>query len=61
MNEVRVHVGNEYRVLYVAKFVEAVYVLHAFEKKSQQISKRDIDRAASRFRELVAERKRDRR
>ena len=61
VREIRVHAGNEYRVLYVAKFAEAVYVLDGFEKKTQQTSKHDIDRAASRFRELVEERKRTRR
>jgi phage-related protein len=45
----------------VAKFAEAVYVLHAFEKKTQQTAKREIDLAKSRFRELVAERRRERR
>jgi phage-related protein len=29
--EIRVRVGREFRVLYVAKFAEAIYVLHAFE------------------------------
>lgn len=43
--EIRIHVGGEYRVLYVAKFEEAVYVLHTFEKKTQQTRKADIDLA----------------
>lgn len=30
--EIRIHTGSEHRVLYIAKFTEAVYVLHAFEK-----------------------------
>ena len=46
------------RVLYVAKFAEAIYVLHAFEKKTQRASKQDVDRVALRYRQLVAERKR---
>ena len=36
VNEVRVHVKGEYRVLYVAKFQETVYVLHVFQKKTQR-------------------------
>jgi phage-related protein len=36
-----------YRVIYVAKFEEAVYVLHAFEKKTRKTSKADIDLARS--------------
>lgn len=33
--EIRIHVEGEWRVLYVAKFEDAVYVLHAFQKKTQ--------------------------
>ena len=57
VREIRVHTENEYRVMYVAKFVEAVYVLHAFGKKTQQTSKKDIELASQRYRELVNERK----
>lgn len=34
VKEIRVHVRNEYRVIYVAKFKEAIYVLHGFLKKN---------------------------
>jgi phage-related protein len=34
VQEIRVHCGNEYRVIYLATMAEAVYVLHAFEKKT---------------------------
>ncbi len=54
--EIRIHAENEYRIIYIAKFEEAVYVLHGFTKKTQQTSKRDIDLAAKRFRELQQER-----
>lgn len=57
VNEIRVHAENEYRVIYVAKFAEAVYVLHAFAKKTRQTSKRDVDLAKQRYRELLSERK----
>lgn len=56
--EVRIHAATEHRVFVVAKFEEAVYVLHAFEKKSQKTPKREIDLAKERYRELVAERRR---
>jgi phage-related protein len=46
-----------YRVMYVAKFEDAVYVLHCFQKKTQATPKRDIDVAEKRYRELVRERK----
>lgn len=42
-----------YRVIYTARLVDAVYVLHAFQKKTQATSKRDIDLAKSRFAELI--------
>lgn len=45
---------------YVAKFEEAVYVLHAFAKKTRRTSKQDVDLAVARFRELVQERERKR-
>ena len=45
--------SGAYRVIYVATFVEAVFVLHAFQKKSQRTPKRDIDLAAQRFKELA--------
>ena len=37
------------------KFAEAIYVLHCFQKKTQQIRKQDIDLAAQRYRELKTE------
>ena len=57
VKEIRIHTENEYRVMYVDNFAEAVYVLHAFGKKTQQTSKKDIDLASQRDRELVNERK----
>jgi phage-related protein len=44
-----------FRVIYVAKFAEAVYVLHCFQKKTQKTSKADLDLAAKRYRDLVKE------
>ena len=35
--EIRIHDNGEFRVIYVAKFEEAVYILHAFQKKTQKI------------------------
>jgi phage-related protein len=45
-----------FRIMYVAKFEEAVYVLHCFQKKTQATEKRDLDLAAKRYREVVRER-----
>jgi phage-related protein len=41
-----------FRVLYVASMGDAVYVLHAFQKKTQQTAKRDLDLAAARLRQI---------
>ena len=41
-----------YRVVYTARRAEAVYVLHAFQKKTQATSKRDLDIAKVRFAQL---------
>jgi phage-related protein len=45
-------------VFYVSKFAEAVYVLHAFEKKSQRTDKRDLDVGATRYKQLLMKRRR---
>jgi phage-related protein len=57
VNEIRVREdGGAFRIIYVAKFSEAVYVLHAFQKKAPKTSKPDIELARRRFRELIQER-----
>lgn len=43
-----------YRVIYVAKFADAVYVLHAFQKKTQRTAKADIELAAKRYKLIGA-------
>jgi phage-related protein len=53
VREIRIHRGREHRVLYVAKFEEGVYVLHAFEKKTRKTAKTDLELAGSRLRELL--------
>lgn len=42
-----------YRVIYIAKLVDKVYVLHCFQKKTQATSKADIDVAKRRLKELL--------
>ena len=39
-----------FRVIYVTKIKDAVYVLHAFQKKTQRTATQDIDLAISRMR-----------
>ncbi len=45
VREIRIHVLGEWRVIYVAKFRNAVCVLHAFQKKTRKVSQHDIDLA----------------
>ena len=45
--------SGAFRVLYVAKLAEVVFVLHCFQKKGQETSRRDLDRAGKRYRELI--------
>jgi phage-related protein len=52
VREIRVHVLGEWRVLYVAKFSTSVYVLHAFQKKTQKTRKEDIELARARYRQI---------
>ncbi len=47
-----------FRVMYVAKFSEAVYVLHCFKKKTNTTSKHDKDIAATRYKAVILERSR---
>lgn len=42
-----------YRVIYTARLADAVYVLHAFQKKTQVTAKRDVELARRRFTELM--------
>ena len=48
--------SGAFRVIYVAKFAETIYVLHAFQKKTQKTAKADIDLAAQRYK-LIGESK----
>lgn len=55
--EIRIHTAVEHRVFYVAKFAEAIYVLHAFEKKSRRTPKTDIELGRQRLRHVIVERR----
>ena len=45
--------SGTYRVIYTARLKDYVYVLHAFQKKTQATSKRDIEIARQRFNDLM--------
>jgi phage-related protein len=52
VKEIRIHVLGEWRVIYVAKLRDVVYVLHAFQKKTQKTSRHDIGLARRRYRQI---------
>lgn len=54
--EIRIHARGEWRVIYVAKLAGAVYVLHAFEKKTRKTRQTDIELARKRYREIGGKR-----
>lgn len=50
--EIRIHTGLEHRVFYVARYEEAIFILHAFEKRTRQTRQADIDLAKRRLAEI---------
>jgi phage-related protein len=59
--ELRIRTERAHRVFYLARFAEAIYVLHAFEKKTQKTGKRDLEIGRARLREVLAMRRSQRR
>ena len=58
VKEIRVKSADGiYRIIYVAKFEEAIYVLHAFHKKTRKTRKQDIELAKTRLKMLEVQRK----
>lgn len=53
VTQIRIHTGVEHRILYLARFAEAVYVLHAFEKRVRQTGRADLDLARRRLAQLI--------
>lgn len=52
VREIRIHVRGEWRVIYVAQRIDAVYVLHAFGKKGRKTSRQDIELARRRYKQI---------
>ena len=52
VKEIRIHVLGEWRIIYVAKFEDAVHVLHSFQKKTQKTSQHDIEIARKRYKQI---------
>jgi len=57
VNEIRVRSAGAFRVIYIARFPEAVYVLHAFQKKSRKTAQTDMVLARLRLRAVTAARR----
>jgi len=53
VREIRIHCEGQYRVIYVASLKEKVYVLHAFQKKTEKTSKQDLDMAKRTLKEVL--------
>lgn len=58
VQEIRIHYNNEYRVIYLAKLAEAIYVLHAFEKKTRKTPQAAFEVARRRLQLLLSHRRR---
>lgn len=50
--EIRIHEAGEWRIIYVARLANHVYVLHAFRKKTQKTRKENIELAQRRYRQI---------
>ncbi|MDR2011478.1 MAG: type II toxin-antitoxin system RelE/ParE family toxin [Rhodanobacter sp.] len=56
VKEIRIRdVTGAFRIIYVAKFADVLYVLHCFQKKTEKTSKADLDLAAKRYRDVLKE------
>jgi phage-related protein len=59
VEEIRIRTDDAYRIFYVARFEEAVYVLHAFQKKTQKTSRSDIELGQQRYKQMLQQRQDD--
>ncbi len=50
--EIRIHTKGEWRVIYVAKHRDTVFVLHAFKKTSRKTNQQDIEMARNRYKQI---------
>jgi phage-related protein len=57
VREIRIHTDREHRIVYIPRFAEAVYVLHAFEKRSRKTPRRDLELARQRLQQLLIQRR----
>jgi phage-related protein len=59
VEEICIRTDEAYRIFYVARFEEAVYVLHAFQKKTQKTSRSDIELGQQRYKQMLQQRQDD--
>lgn len=52
--EIRIRAEGAYRIFYIARFEEAIYVLHVFQKKTQKTTDRDLQLGRQRYDEMTA-------
>ena len=56
VQEIRIRTEDAYRIFYIAKFEERIYVLHAFQEKTQKTAKGDIELGQKRYLKMLQER-----
>ncbi len=52
VREIRIHHNGQYRIIYVTIKKNTIYVLHSFQKKTQKTSKKDLNLAKARLKEI---------
>ena len=57
VREIRIHTDKEYRVIYIARLEEAIYILHGFTRKSAKTLQSDLNLASRRFQGLLKSRR----
>lgn len=56
VKEIRIwDAAGTFRIIYVAKFTDVIYVLHCFHKTTQKTRQEDLDLASRRYRDLLKE------
>jgi phage-related protein len=59
VQEIRIRTTDAYRIFYIAKFSEAIYILHAFQKKTQKTPRNHIELGQQRYKQLIQERQQE--
>ena len=54
VREIRIKQEGQFRIIYIAKFEDTIYVLHAFQKKTQKTRQHDIDVAKQALKDILA-------